>query len=58
MTSFPKTAYCRPVVPNSESMGNTINPYLKNTCTPYFASNEAEFSLTKKLICFSIPMLA
>ena len=47
MTYFTKTAYWRPLVTNSESMDNTINPYFKNPCNPYFASNEARFFLVK-----------
>ena len=58
MNYFSKTLYCRPLVPNAESMDKKINPYFKNSRAPYVAENESEFVLVKHnfSICFSIPM--
>ena len=41
MTSFPKTEYWKPLVPNSESVDKTTYPYFKNPRTPSVAENEA-----------------
>ena len=47
MTYFIKTEYCRPLVPNADSVENTTNPYFKNLHPPYVAENEAEFLMVK-----------
>ena len=41
MTSFPKTEYWGPLVPNVESLDETTNPYYKNNSAPYIAKYEA-----------------
>ena len=41
MNYFSKTLYCRPLVPNAESMDKKINPYFKNSRAPYVAENES-----------------
>ena len=47
MNSFPKTAYCRPLVPKCESVDEITNPYFKSPWNPYAAENEAEFVLAR-----------
>ena len=49
MTSFPKTSYLRPLVPNSESVDKTTNPYFKNPRVPIVAENEAYSVLVKHI---------
>ena len=57
MTSFPKTEYWGPLVPNVESLDETTNPSSKNYCAPSIAKYTAEFVLVKHnfSIRFSIP---
>ena len=43
MKYFPKTAYWRTLVPNTESVDKTTNPSFKNPCAPSIAENEADF---------------
>ena len=45
MTYFPKTAYWRPLVPNSESVDKKTNPYFKNPRDLSFAESETDFVL-------------
>ena len=47
MTSFPKTEYWRPLVPNVESLDRTTNPSSKNYCDPSVEKYEVEFVLVK-----------
>ena len=58
MTSFPKTSYLRPLVPNSESVDKTTNPYFKNPRVPIEAENEAYSVMVKQIfsMCSSIPL--
>ena len=58
MTSFPKIAYWRCLVPNSECVDKTINYYFKNSRALSVPENEAEFFWFLKSICFSIPVFA
>ena len=45
MNYYPKTAYWGPIVPNSEGVDKTTNPYFKNPRAPYIAKTEAEFGM-------------
>ena len=45
MKYFPKKAHLWPLVPNTESMDKTTNPYFKNPRAPYVAENEAYFAM-------------
>ena len=47
MTSFSKTGYWVPLVPNAKSVDNKTNTYFKNPRVPPVAENEAEFVLVK-----------
>ena len=53
MTSFPKIAHWRPIVPNDESVDKTTNPYFKNTCVPPVAENKTEFVLVKHIFQYA-----
>ena len=45
MKYFPKTAYWRPLVTNSEIVDKITNQYFRNTHVPSVAENKAEFVL-------------
>ena len=45
--SLPTKDYWNTLVPNVEIVHIKTNPYMKNTCVPPVAENEAEFILVK-----------
>ena len=55
MKYSPKTKYWWPEVPNAESVDKTTNPYLKNTCAPSVAENEADFGMVLKINMLQYP---
>ena len=49
MASFTKKSYFRPLLPNTESVYKTTNPYFKNTHVLPVSKNEAKFVLVKNI---------
>ena len=53
MNYFPKTAYWRPLVPNSESVDNKTNPCFKSYHDPYVVDDEAESVVVKHFLKYT-----
>ena len=47
MTYFTRTAYCRSLVTNYESVEKTTNQYFKSSHSPSVVDEEADFFLVK-----------
>ena len=55
MNYSPQTAYCRPLVTNSESLDKTTNTDFKKICNPSVAKNESGFVMVQRINMLQYP---